>query len=334
MLLPVADMRILVAGATGALGAPLVRRLVASGHEVLGTTRSARRRPELESAGARAVVVDALDARRLDEALQAAAPEAVVDLLTALPRAGPRWARDMIATNRLRTRGTANLLGAAIRSKVRRIVAESFVLAYGWRLDGEAPHGEAFPRARRAPTPALQPTLDAIRALEDQVLGASPQIEPVVLRIGFIYGLGTGWTEALMERLWRRTAPRVGAADAACPWVHLDDVTRALALAITRGMPGAVYNIVDDHPAPFRDFQVALAQALDAPPPWPLPERLLALFMPYAASMAAVRLRLSNARARQDLGWGPAYTSYREGLADLVARLGGATVGAVESPSY
>src|SRR5262245_40671381 len=120
-------MRIFVAGATGALGRPVVRRRVANGHSVTGMTRSRDRARSIEAAGAQAVVADALDADGLRAAVAAARPEQVVHLLTALPPAGPLRPAHLRATNRVRTEGTANLIGAAIEAGARRVVAESFV---------------------------------------------------------------------------------------------------------------------------------------------------------------------------------------------------------------
>ena len=78
-------MRVLVAGASGAIGQPLIRQLRDAGHEVLGTTRSPERAGQFEAAGATPVIVDALQTEALHRAVADAQPEVVINQLTALP---------------------------------------------------------------------------------------------------------------------------------------------------------------------------------------------------------------------------------------------------------
>jgi nucleoside-diphosphate-sugar epimerase len=310
-------MRIFVAGATGALGAPLVEHLVAAGHDVVGLTRSASKRELVERLGARPVVADVLDASAIARVVAEARPQTVVHALTALPKRGPRRARDLEATNVVRTQGTRNLVGAAQASGARRFVAESIVIAYGQRIEGAALIEETHARVSRGP-PDVQPAIDAIAALEDEVLGAAPGLEPIVLRFGFFYGAMTGSTQDALAMIRARKLPAFGAADSAVPWVHVDDAARATALAIDRGTPGGIYNIVDDAPTAFGDFVREAARAIGAPRPRSAPLWLVRLLMPYAASIGSMRLRVSNAKAKRDLGWQPRFASCREGLASLV----------------
>jgi len=181
-------MKVLIAGATGAIGRPLVRALVRQGHEVIGMTRTAAKRPLVESLGARAAIADALDGDGLAKVVAEVAPSHVVHLLTALPAAGPMRARDLRSTNALRVHGTANLLRAAIGARVSRIVAESFIGIYG-RADFDRPRGEDAPLAS-VPDGGFREAVLALRSLEEQLARAreSKQIETVVLRYGGIYG--------------------------------------------------------------------------------------------------------------------------------------------------
>src|SRR5262245_8984392 len=135
-------MKVFIAGSTGALGLPLVRELVARGHEVIGLTRSPTKRSLLENIGAQAVIADVFDAPELEGAVRAAAPTHVVHLLTALPKSGPLRAADVATTNELRITGTANLLRAAVAAGARRIVGESFTAVYGYGDLGERPRDE------------------------------------------------------------------------------------------------------------------------------------------------------------------------------------------------
>lgn len=313
-------MRIFVAGATGAMGVPLVKRLVAAGHQVTGLTRSEAKRPLLEGLGATAAVADVFELERLGAVLREARPEAVVHLLTALPKQGPMRPADLLATNRLRTEGTKNLVDAAISAGARRLVAESIVLVYGYGDHGSAPLTEEHPVARASPRPWLQPTIDAGLALEDTVLSAARagRIEGVVLRFGFIYGAGSGSTEAMVGMVKKRRMPLVGDGSGVWSWIHVDDAAGATLAALERGRSGEVYNIVDDEPVAWRDYLAHCARVLGAPGPFRVPIWLVRLVSPYAVISLTSRFPVSNAKARRELGWRPAYPTYREGLATLV----------------
>jgi nucleoside-diphosphate-sugar epimerase len=313
---PSAPQRIFVAGATGALGVPLVRKLVARGHAVTGLTRSAAKRGDLERLGARAVVADALAPESIGRAIADAKPDTVVHALTALPRGGPRKASDLDATNRLRGEGTRNLVRAAHAARARRFVAESIVFAYGWQDEGDALIDETRPRATRVPA-MLKPAADALAALEDQTLGAGPGLEGIVLRYGLFYGAGSGSTEALAALLAKRKLPVFGRPDSAIPWIHVDDAAEATMLAIERGAPGGIYNVTDEVPTSFRDYALEVARVTRAPLPRAVPLWLVRLLLPYAAVSGSVRLRVTSAKAKRELAWQPKFPSVKEGLAGL-----------------
>jgi nucleoside-diphosphate-sugar epimerase len=314
-------MHVFVAGATGAMGVPLVRRLVAAGHRVTGLTRSEAKRPLLEGLGATAAVADVFDRERLGAVLQEARPEAVVHLLTALPEQGPMRAADLEQTHRLRIEGTKNLVEASIAAGVRRLVAESIVLVYGFGQHGPEPLTEEHPVARSSPRPWLQPTIDAGLALEQTVLATarSGKLEGVVLRYGFIYGAEAGSTQLTMRMVKKRWMPLIGDGSGLWPWIHLEDVATATIAALEKGRSGEVYNIVDDEPVTWRDYLSRLAEVLGAPRPWRLPAWIFRLVAPYAAVVLTSRFPTSNAKARRELGWQPAYPTYREGLATLAS---------------
>lgn len=313
-------MRIFVAGATGAMGVPLVKRLVAAGHQVTGLTRSEAKRPLLEGLGATAAVADVFEPERLGAVLREARPEAVVHLLTALPKQGPQRPADLVATNRLRTEGTKNLVEASISAGARRLVAESIVLVYGYGDHGSEPLTEEHPVARTSPRPWLHPTIDAGLALEDTVLSAARagRLEGVVLRYGFIYGAGSGSTDAIVGMVKKRRLPLVGDGSGVWSWIHVDDAAGATLAALERGRSGEVYNIVDDEPVAWRDYLARCSQVLGAPSPFRVPVWLVRLVSPYAVISLTSRFFVSNAKARRELDWRPAYPTYREGLATLV----------------
>lgn len=309
-------MKVFVAGATGVLGRPLLPRLRAAGHTVTGTTRRPERAEAIRAAGAEAAVCDALDAAALREAVVAAAPDAVVHALTALPqRIVPR--RDYLApTNRLRTEGTRNLLAAAQAAGARRVVAESVAFFYrpegSWVKDEEAPPFEEAPGM-------LGDGARAIIDLESQVLGAEG-MDGLVLRFGWLYGPGTFYAAdgSQAADVRRRRAPVIGPGTGTFSFVHVDDAADAIVAALERGAPGA-YNVVDDEPARMRDWLPVYAEALGAKAPRRVPVWLARLI---AGSMVGAALELrgaSNAKAKRELGWSPVHPSWRRGFAEDLA---------------
>jgi 2-alkyl-3-oxoalkanoate reductase len=309
-------VRVFVAGATGAIGKPLVRQLIAAEHEVTGMTRRPERTAAIREVGAEAVVCDAFDAEGLREAVMAARPEAVVHALTALPqRFGPRT--DLGPTNRLRIEGTRNLIAAARAAGAKRIVAESVSFFYapegGWMKDEEAPLDLDAPGK-------FGPTVAALADLERQVLEAEG-LEGVVLRFGWFYGPGTyicpGGSQ--VEEIRKRRYPVVGEGNATFSFIHVDDAAAAVVAALNRGAPG-VYNVVDDEPAPMREWLPELAERLGAKPPRRLPPWLVRLAVGKAMARSATGTRgASNTKAKRELGWQPAHPSWRGGFAELFA---------------
>jgi nucleoside-diphosphate-sugar epimerase len=305
-------MRIFVAGASGAIGRPLVRRLVAAGHEVTGMTRHQERAGEIRAAGAEAVVCDVFDAEALKRAVVTAAPEAVVHVLTALPQRYDPKSDYLAATNRIRVEGTRNLVAAARAAGARRLVAESIAFAYrpegGWVKDEQAPLFEEAPGR-------FGVAFGAIVELERLVLEADG-IEGVVLRYGWLYGPGTYYDRGgqQAEEVTKRRFPVVGKGTGTFSFVHVDDAASATAAALERGAPGP-YNVVDDEPAPLREWLPVYAEALGAKAPRRVPVWLARLAAGKDVAASAVGLRgADNAKARRELGWEPAYPSWRQGF--------------------
>jgi nucleoside-diphosphate-sugar epimerase len=303
-------MKVFVAGATGALGRVLVPQLVNRGHEVVGMTKSASKQDLLRSLGARPVVADALDPDAVAEAVASAEPEVIVHQLTAL--SGPMSMRDArypdraptaIMTNRLRTEGTDHLLAAGRAVGARRFVAQSFGAFRS--LDPGSP---APPRS----------ALEAILHLERAVT-AIEWGEGLVLRYGGFYGPGTGISlaaDAVMAApIRKRRFPIVGDGGGVWSLIHIEDAAAATAVAAERGRPG-VYDVVDDEPAPVREWLPALANALDAKPPRRIPRWLGRLAAGETATLMMTEVRgASNEKAKRELGWTPRYASWRQGFA-------------------
>jgi 2-alkyl-3-oxoalkanoate reductase len=309
-------MKVFVAGATGAIGKQLVPILVERGHEVVGTTRSESKRALVRSLGGRPVVLDALDPDAVGRAVTEAEPEVIVHELTAIP-ASPnlrRIDREFAATNRLRTEGTDHLLSAGRAAGVRRFVAQSFAgwfaRAGGAVKDEDAPHDPA-------PPAAVRPLVDGIRYLEAAVTG-SEGIDGLALRYGGFYGPGTSFaTEPpteMVEMVRKRRFPIVGDGGGVWSFIHIEDAATATADAIERGAPG-IYHVVDDDPAPVREWLPVAAEGVGAKPPRRLPRWVGRLIAGEAATLMMTEARgASNAKAKRELGWQPRYPSWRQGF--------------------
>ena len=299
-------MNVFIAGGTGAIGVPLVRQLVAAGHQVTASTRSAAKVPLLERLGARAAVVDALDIEALRHAVVAAQPTHVIHQLTALPQIGARSARDLEPTNRLRIEGTRNLIAAAVAAGAKRLAGGSFALI------GAAP-------SAGVPKEVL-PAAEAVRSMESQILDASRSgaIEGVVLRYGLFYGREVASTVDMIAAAKRRMLPAIRGDLSLLPCIHVDDAAAATVAALDRAPAGTTYDIVDDQAVSFSEMVRAIAEATGARRPIELPSWLPRLIAPYMSRMISLRLPLSNAGARADLGWRPIYPTMREGLQQAV----------------
>lgn len=314
-------MRVLVAGALGALGARVIPRLVARGNEVVGVTRSEARRESIERLGAMVAIADALDASAIKGAVAAAQPDAVLELLNALPKRGPVRYSDLDATNVLRDKGTKNLLEASLSSGVKRFVAESVIFSYGYGDLGDKRLSEDDPVQQHAPVAAAQAALDGMHSQERQVVeaGRGRAIEGIALRVGGYYGPGVGLTEFMGKMVKRRMLPLPGGGRGVIPWIHIDDAADAVVAALDRGRPGEIYNVVDDEPVEFGEFVREMARVLQAPRPVSVPLALARVATPYAALVATTKIKASNDKAKTELGWRPRYPTYRQGLAAALA---------------
>lgn len=309
-------MRVFVAGATGAIGRQLLPRLVEAGHEVHGMTRSESKQALVEELGALPVVADALDPDQVAEAVATAKPDVIVHELTAIgPLDMRHMDRDFAMTNRLRTEGTDHLLSAGQAVGVERFVAQSFFACYA-RTGGPV-KSEADPLD---PSPAreMRQVVAAIRHVEQAVLGAD-WTEGIVLRYGGFYGPGTslGPDGLQTEAVRQRKFPLVGDGGGVWSFIHIADAAEATVAAIERGQRG-VYNIVDDEPARVDEWLPALAEMLGAKKPLRVPRFVGRLFAGETGVVMTTELRgASNAKAKRELGWSPAHSSWRQGFAEL-----------------
>jgi len=308
-------MRVFVAGASGAIGSRLVPQLVRHGHEVVGTAHSPAGIERVRAQGGEPVALDLLDAAAVRAAVAAAQPDAIVHEATALTGLSDfrHFDRSFAETNRLRTRGTDALLSAARESGVRRVVAQSFG-SNRYAREGGPVKSEDDP-LDPSPPAAMRESMAALRYLEDAATDAGG----VVLRYGGFYGEPG---DALVEAVRRRRFPIVGDGGGVASFVHLDDAATATVLALDHDGP-AIYNVVDDEPAPVREWLPALAKILGAKPPLRFPRWLARIVAGETPVMMATESRgASNAKAKRELGWTLRYPSWRTGFAAAYASSG------------
>lgn len=301
-------MKVLVAGATGAVGVPLVRALTAAGHHVTGISRSSAGTERLQSLGAGAVGADVLDRDALMAAVGGRTFDAVIHELTALKKAPARY-RDMSATNELRERGTANLLEAAHTTGATRMLTQSIVFGYGYLDHGREPLTEASPFGQPHQD-KFDPSIAAMASTENQLF-TDPAVEGIALRYGLFYG---GDIDTMVGML-RKRRPPVTNSSATLALIHHDDAAAATVAALEKGRADTAYNIVDDTPTTWRDFITTVATTFQTPRPLSMKGWMVRLAAPYAGRMMTeVSMNVSNSQAREQLGWIPRYPSCVEGI--------------------
>ncbi len=298
-------MRVLVVGASGVIGRPLIRQLAERGHQVTGTSRSAARAGQLRPLGAEPAVLDVLDAAAVRALVAAARPEAIVYQATAL--AGVRFGRNMdkvfAPTNQLRTTGTDNLLAAAREAGIPRFVAQSFA-PFRYAHDGTLAKHEDDPLVADPP-PSFRLGFAALAHAEKAAIGAGG----TALRYGGFYGV----EDAMVRAVRKRQFPLIGDGGGIMPFIHVEDAAAATVLALDAPGP-AIYNVTDDEPAPMREWLPALATAVGAKPPYHVPTWVGRLAMGKALTLMTEATGASNAKAKKELGWTLRYPTWRTGF--------------------
>ena len=306
-------MRVFVAGASGAIGTRLVPQLIERGHEVIGTSRSPENAERVRALGAQPIVLDLLDRDAVIEAVAGAQPDAIVHEATAL--ADVRFSRNLdrtfAPTNRLRTEGTDALVAAARAAGVHRFVAQSFA-SFRYAREGGPVKTEDDP-LDPTPVSTTRETNAAMRYLDQAVIDAGG----IALRYGGFYGAAN---DGLLAPVRKRQFPIVGEGGGVSSFIHLDDAAAATVLALEHDGGPAIYNVVDDEPAPVREWLPVLANVLGAKPPRHFPRWLARLFAGEAGVLMGTESRgASNAKVKRELGWTPRYPSWREGFAAAYA---------------
>jgi len=304
---PVHDhkMKIFVAGGTGAIGRPLLGRLLAKGHSVVALMRSTENAQDLIEQGIEPAIADVFDPDAVKSVVARTRPELVIEQLTALPRTYTREAMMAAAplNTRIRLEGGANVLAAALAAGVRRYVRQSIA---AWAVPGSGLADEETPLAFDA-SPAVAADARVVAELEHRLL-ANGNIEGIALRYGFFYGPGTWFSPDgdVGRQVRQRQFPIIGNGEGVWSWLHIEDAAIATAAAAEQGNPG-IYAIANDEPLPVREWLPAFAKWLNAPPP---PQISVEDALRTAGGADAVyygtQLRgVSNAKAKRELNFQP-----------------------------
>jgi nucleoside-diphosphate-sugar epimerase len=311
-------MRVLVIGATGAIGTRLVPQLVEAGHDVIGTSRSVEKAERLQSLGAQGVVLDVLDARAVRNTVGDVRPDAIVYQATALDGLDDftDFDRGFAETNVLRTAGTDNVIAAARDAGVRRLVAQSNA-SHRYAREGGPVKSEEDPLD---PTPpeTMTETVEAMAYIDRAITDAGG----IALRYGVFYGDPDAVGAAVRARQW----PIVGSGGGVWSFIHLEDAAAATVLALEHDGP-AIFNVVDDEPATTATWLAELAKILDAEPPERVSVEQARAYSGEGMVVISTDVRgASNAKAKRELGWTLHYPSWRQGFAAVYTPTAGGRV--------
>jgi 2-alkyl-3-oxoalkanoate reductase len=306
-------MKIFVAGATGAIGRPLLAQLLEKGHDVVALTRSPERAKTLAEQGVEAAIADIFDADAINAAVICAQPEVVIEQLTSLPKTYTRESMSATAAlnTRIRLEGGANVLAAARAAGVRRYLRQSIAF---WGNPGIGLADEATPLVLNG-SPAVAADSLTVTEIERRLLGVP--IEGIILRYGFFYGSGTWFATDgdVAQQVRQQQFPIVGTGKGVWSWVHIEDAAIATVAAMERGNPG-VYLITDDRPLEVREWLPAYAHWLNAPPPSQLSiEEALQIGGEDAVYYGTQMRGASNAKAKRELDFQPRALEWTVGTA-------------------
>jgi 2-alkyl-3-oxoalkanoate reductase len=302
-------MRVLVAGASGVLGRRIVRGLVMRGHSVVAVVRRESSVKTVTNLGAEARVAHLFDADAVARASSGC--EVIVRAATAIPTKVRTRPKDWAMNDRIRREGTRALTRAAAQVGARAYLQESIV----WAV--RAPDGGAFDETGLpAEGPILLSTLDAEQIAREA--GEESGFVSTTLRFGSFYSADSWHTQLLAKSLARRRPVLIGRGDPTWSFIHVDDAAAAFVVAIEAPKAG-VWHVIDDRPAPLRDFLTALAKGIHADPPKRAPRWLARLVAGrYAVDLLSSSFVTSNARFSRDFGWRPSLPTYVEGLSQVV----------------
>lgn len=308
-------MKAFVTGATGVLGQPTVRLLVARGHQVTALVRNERGARLVTEMGATPLPGDLFDPHLMRLAVHGA--DSVLHLATAIPKKPTTNAGDWEMNDRIRRDGTRNLLNAAQDHKLHSFVAQSITFLYGdtrgeWKREQD-------PLPRKV-SPALKSAVEMeANALTEYKINSTPV---VILRGASFYGPTAYSTRAMLDAIRERRFPVVGSGSQYWHWIYVDDMARACVVAAEHPAPGEIFNVADDWPFHAADGINYIAAQLNAPAPFKMTPLVAQALGSSSASFYAQSARFRTDKIKKMLGWTPKYPTYREGLAEIFRQLG------------
>lgn len=261
-------MKIFVAGASGAIGQPLIAALVRHGHTVTGMSRNEAGAQKLVDMGVTVAIVNAFDGAAVEQALRRSQAEVVIDQLTALPKDPAGYAAAFPGDRKLRLEGGGNLHRAAQAAGVCRYIQQ----ASGFFLKADAGLADESARLATDASAGVAASAQMYAEVEARLLN-SGKMEGIALRYGFFYGPNTWYCPegAAADQVRRREMPVVGQGEGVWSFVHIEDAAFATVAALTA--PPGIYNVVDDDPSPVSRWLPAFARWVGAPPPPQLTEQ-------------------------------------------------------------
>lgn len=296
-------MKILIAGASGAIGQPLIDLLVQEGHEVHGVTQSKEKALLIAGKGARPLILNVLERDAVFSSMATIKPDVVIDMLTHLPKEytpeSMQKAAEMDA--KIRREGGAYLQAAAEEYGVKRYISQS---GGYWYAPGMGLADESTPFAFEA-TPGIASGTRLYSEIEQRVL-ESEKIEGVALRFGFFYGPGTWFHPQgdVAKQIHKKEFPIIGKGEGVWNFVHIEDAAKAVRSAVYSS-PGA-YNVVNDHPSQMREWLPLFARYLGAEHPlWITEEEGLKQRGADAVYYATKLRGASNAKAKREFNFQP-----------------------------
>jgi nucleoside-diphosphate-sugar epimerase len=297
-------MKIFVAGATGAIGRPLIVQLLSKGHNVVALTRSPEKARTLAAQGVETAIADVFDADAVKAVVTRVQPDVIVEQLTAYPKTYTRESMSAAAAlnTRIRLEGGANVLAAAQAAGVRRYLRQSIAF---WGIPGTGLADEETPLAFDA-SPVVAADARIVTEIERRLLEV-PSLEGISLRYGFFYGPGTWFASDgdVAEQVRQQQFPIVGSGEGVWSWIHIEDAAIATVAAVEQGNPG-IYLITDDHPLTVRQWLSAYARWLNAPPlPYISVEEALRQGGADAVYYGTQMRGVSNAKAKRELNFQP-----------------------------